>query len=81
MAVSIAPFIAAHKTLADENSLSEEYLPESDGKPMAETERHRAEITTPLPRFRESFPHNPRVYVPATLSFYSLAATATSRGG
>ena len=52
--------------------MPEEYLPESDGKPMAETDRHRDQMLASLHALQEYFRPNPRVYVSGNIFVYYL---------
>jgi Uma2 family endonuclease len=62
----------SQKSSLGESSLREEYLPESDGKPMAETDRHRDLMLGLLHALQEYFRGNPRVYVSGNIFVYYL---------
>lgn len=49
-----------------------EYLPESDGKPIAETDRHRKQMTGLLDGLEDFFRDDPHVYVTGNIFFYYL---------
>ena len=49
---------------------SEDYLPESDGRPMAETDRHRDLMLDLLHALKERFRKNRRVYVTGNIFVY-----------
>jgi len=49
---------------------SEDYLPESDGRPMAETDRHRKLMLGLLHALEERFRKNRRVYVTGNIFVY-----------
>jgi len=49
---------------------AEDYLPESDGRPMAETERHRDLMIGLLHALKERFRKNQRVYVTGNIFVY-----------
>jgi Uma2 family endonuclease len=49
---------------------SEDYLPESDGRPMAETERHRDLMIGLLHALKERFRKSERVYVTGNIFVY-----------
>ena len=51
---------------------AEEYLPESDGKPMAETDVHRDNMIGLLHALKEKFRHDPKVYVTGNIFVYYL---------
>lgn len=46
------------------------YLPESDGRPMAETDVHRKQMIYVLEAVEEHFRHNPNVYVTGNIFLY-----------
>ncbi len=52
------------------NSHPEEYLPESDGKPMAETDAHLNEMVSLLDGLKEHFRDDPQVYVTGNIFLY-----------
>lgn len=52
-----------------------EYLPESDGKPMAETDTHRDQMIALLDALAEHFRDDPRVYVSGNVFLYYLDET------
>lgn len=54
----------------DKNLLLEEYLPESDGKPMAETDRHRLLMIYLLIALEEFFRKEPLIYVSGNIFVY-----------
>lgn len=72
MAVASTPFIGLRKSAASENSRQEEYLPESDGRPMAETDRHRDQMIASLHGLQEYFRNNSQVYVSGNIFVYYL---------
>ncbi len=49
-----------------------EHLPESDGKPMAETDRHRKQLIELLNSLEDFFRDDPFVYVTGNIFFYYL---------
>ncbi|MDZ7289497.1 MAG: Uma2 family endonuclease [candidate division KSB1 bacterium] len=53
-------------------SYQEEYLPESDGKPMAETDVHRDLMIALLHALKEYFREAPQVYVSGNIFIYYL---------
>ena len=52
------------------DSHSDEYLPESDGKPMAETDAHLNEMLSLLDALKEHFRNDPQVYVTGNIFLY-----------
>ena len=54
----------------DENSYREEYLPESDGKPMAETDTHRRYMLDVLDALDEYYRDDPWTYVTGNIFLY-----------
>jgi Uma2 family endonuclease len=52
------------------DSYPEDYLPESDGKPMAETDRHRELMISLLHALKEYFRDNLKVYVSGNIFIY-----------
>jgi len=54
------------------HSYPEEYLPESDGKPMAETDLHREQMIYLLEALNEYFRSDPQVYVTGNIFLYYL---------
>ncbi len=54
---------------------AEEYLPESDGKPMAETDVHRDNMIGLLHALKEKFRDDPQVYVTGNIFVYYLDGT------
>ncbi len=64
MATTIAPVFQTRQ------SYSEERLPESDGKPMAETDKHRKQMIALLDALEEYFRPNPEIYVTGNIFFY-----------
>jgi Uma2 family endonuclease len=52
------------------DSYPEDYLPESDGKPMAETDRHREQMISLLHALKERFRDNPEAYVSGNIFMY-----------
>lgn len=54
------------------HSNPEEYLPESDGKPMAETDLHREVMIYLLFALKEFFRDDPQVYITGNIFFYYL---------
>jgi len=67
MATTTAPTIQPHQI-----SYKEEYLPESDGKPMAETDVHREQMLSLLHALQERFRDKPKVYVSGNIFVYYL---------
>ena len=51
-------------------SYPEEFLPESDGKPMAETDLHRDQMVYLLDALKEYFRDDPQVYVTGNIFLY-----------
>jgi len=72
MATSIARKIFSPDLHHRENPLREEYLPESDGKPMAETDRHRDQMLASLHALQEYYRPNSQVYVSGNIFVYYL---------
>ncbi|MDZ7363538.1 MAG: Uma2 family endonuclease [candidate division KSB1 bacterium] len=80
MATTIVPTLPPRQNVHREKSLAaggvlqreEEYLPESDGKPMAETDRHRDQMVDLLHALQEHFRENPQVYVSGNIFVYYL---------
>ncbi len=66
MATTITPNIQPR------HSYPEEYLPESDGKPMAETDLHRELMIYLLFALKEYFRNDPQVYVTGNIFLYYL---------
>ncbi len=58
--------------LTPERSYPEEYLPASDGRPMAETDVHRRLMLDLLHALEEHFREQPLVYVSGNISLYYL---------
>ena len=58
--------------ISPRNAYQEEYLPESDGKPMAETDRHRAQMMASLHALEEYFRLDPNAYVSGNIFVYYL---------
>lgn len=54
----------------DENPYREEYLPESDGKPMAETDTHRRYMLDVLDALDEHYRDDPWTYVTGNIFLY-----------
>jgi Uma2 family endonuclease len=54
----------------DESSLREEYLPESDGRPMSETDLHRKLMIALLHALEEYYRDHPQVYVSGNIFIY-----------
>jgi len=61
----------AHK-ISPPEIYGKEYLPESDGKPMAETDRHRAQMIASLHALEEYFRPEPTVYVSGNIFVYYI---------
>lgn len=60
------------RAIAPPDSYQEEYLPESDGKPMAETDVHRDLMIALLHALKEYFREAPQVYVSGNIFIYYL---------
>ncbi|MDZ7289492.1 MAG: Uma2 family endonuclease [candidate division KSB1 bacterium] len=58
------------RVLAPPDSYQEEYLPESDGKPMAETDVHRNLMIALLHALKEYYREQPQVYVSGNIFIY-----------
>jgi Uma2 family endonuclease len=61
---------AIKRTLPAIDSYPEEYLPESDGEPMAETDAHLNEMIALLDGLKEYFREDPLVYVTGDIFLY-----------
>jgi len=78
MATTITPPIQPRppsspgESSAPNGVFEEEYLPESDGKPMAETDRHRDQMLASLHELQQHFLDNPQVYVSGNIFVYYL---------
>jgi len=59
-------------TIQPRHSYPEESLPESDGKPMAETDLHREVMIYLLFALKEYFRDDPQIYVTGNIFFYYL---------
>jgi len=64
--------IQPRQTSSNNNASEEEYLPESDGKPMAETDIHRKLMLSSFHALDEHFSDNPQVYVSGNIFIYYL---------
>jgi Uma2 family endonuclease len=71
MATTIAPRIKRPRLYPEER------LPESDGKPMAETDAHRDQMVYLLDALREYFRDDPQVYVTGNIFLYYRDDTKT----
>ncbi len=70
MATSSATAVYPLEFYPSENLLEEDYLPESDGKPMAETDLHRLLMIYLLIALEEYFRKDPQVYVSGNIFVY-----------
>ena len=58
------------RTISRHRLYTEERLPESDGKPMAETDAHRDQMVDLLNALKEYFRDDPQVYVTGNIFLY-----------
>ncbi len=72
MATTIARGIRPLNAYPEESPFQEEYLPDSDGKPMAETDRHRKVMISLLHALEERYRDQKRVYVSGNIFVYYL---------
>ncbi len=69
---TILPTSARRFSVAGKNPPPDEYLPESDGKPMAETDVHRDLMMALLHALEEFFREDPMTYVTGNIFVYYL---------
>ncbi|MCI0699411.1 Uma2 family endonuclease [candidate division KSB1 bacterium] len=72
MATTLARGIRPLDAYSGESPFEEEYLPDSDGKPMAETDRHRKVMISLLYALAERYHDQARVYVSGNIFVYYL---------